>query len=166
MLHKTSLQHIPSVLMLYNQAVEDLAKANINQWQNNYPNQKSLLADIEQGFSYVFIKDGAIVGTCALLWDGDVDYDIIHDGSWLNDESYLTIHRIVVERSYKRTGTSHELMKAIIELAKENNMHNIRIDTHQDNLTMQGYLKKEGFVYCGIVYVNQKDKRLAFHKLL
>lgn len=166
MLQKTKSKDIPTVVSLYQQAIEDLAKANIDQWQNNYPNQNSLQADIDQGFSHVFIQDKAIIATCALLWDGDADYQIIHDGSWLNDEPYLTIHRIVVERSHKRTGASHRLMESIITLAQHNNYHNIRIDTHEDNLTMQGYLKKEGFIYCGVVYVNQKDKRLAFHKLI
>lgn len=166
MLQKTTLDDMPFVLTLYQQATEDLAKANVDQWQNNYPNQETLQSDIDLGLSYVFKKDVVVVGTSALIWDGDSDYQIIHDGSWLNDQPYLTIHRIVVERSFKKTGISHQLMEAISALAKDNNFHNIRIDTHQDNLTMQGFLKKEGFVQCGVVYVRQKDKRLAFQKVI
>lgn len=166
MLTQTKLIDMPKVLNLYQQASEDLAKANIDQWQNNYPNQQSLQEDIDQGYSYVFYENGEIVGTCALIWDGDDDYQVIHEGHWLNDLPYLTIHRIVVERSLKGTNTSNNLMQAIIELALSHHVHSIRVDTHQDNLTMQGFLKKHGFVACGVVYIRQKDRRLAFQKNL
>lgn len=166
MLQKTRTQDIPTVLTLYQQAREDLAKANIDQWQTHYPGQPDIVSDIDRGVGYVFMDDGNVVGTCALIWDGDLDYTHIHDGVWLNDQPYLTIHRIVIERSHKKTGVSHRLMDAIVTLAQDNNIQSIRIDTHQDNLTMQGYLIKEGFVYCGIVYVLNQHKRLAFQKIL
>lgn len=166
MLEKTKQKDIPVVLDLYQQAIEDLASACIDQWQNNYPNQHSLQHDIDQGFSYVFTQLDHVVATCALIGGGDRDYIDIHHGQWLNDDEYLTIHRIVVDRLYKKTGTSHKLMQAIIAFAKENNLKNIRVDTHQDNLAMQGFLKKEGFVYCGVVYIRQQDKRLAYQLVL
>ncbi|MDO5109274.1 MAG: N-acetyltransferase, partial [Erysipelotrichaceae bacterium] len=39
----------------------------------------------------------------------------------------------------------------------------LRMDTHGDNYVMQNMLKKLGFTYCGIIYVEQdNDPRLAF----
>ena len=42
----------------------------------------------------------------------------------------------------------------------------MRIDTHEENLGMQGLLKKLGYHHCGVIYLENNDKRLAFEKLI
>ena len=41
---------------------------------------------------------------------------------------------------------------------------NVKIDTHRDNVVMQNMLKKNGFVYCGIIHLVNGEERLAFQK--
>ena len=41
---------------------------------------------------------------------------------------------------------------------------NLKIDTHRDNYPMQKSLKKNGFEYCGIIYLADGNERLAFQK--
>ena len=41
---------------------------------------------------------------------------------------------------------------------------NLKIDTHRDNIPMQKVLKRNGFCYCGIIYLESGDERLAFQK--
>ena len=41
----------------------------------------------------------------------------------------------------------------------------IRIDTHEDNIPMQRCLSKNGFEYCGIIYLANGSKRLAYQKI-
>jgi hypothetical protein len=41
----------------------------------------------------------------------------------------------------------------------------MRIDTHEDNMGMQQLLKKLGYSYCGVIFLGNEDKRLAFEKL-
>jgi RimJ/RimL family protein N-acetyltransferase len=43
---------------------------------------------------------------------------------------------------------------------------NIRIDTHRDNAIMQHLLEKNGFVKCGIIYVEDGSPRIAYQKRL
>jgi RimJ/RimL family protein N-acetyltransferase len=39
----------------------------------------------------------------------------------------------------------------------------VRIDTHRDNIPMQGLIRSCGFVYCGIVHIRRNgEERLAF----
>ena len=40
------------------------------------------------------------------------------------------------------------------------------IDTHEDNQSMQKLLAKNQFSYCGIIYLSDGSKRLAFEKVL
>ena len=42
---------------------------------------------------------------------------------------------------------------------------NLRIDTHRDNIPMQKVLKRNGFEYCGIIYLENGDERLAYQKI-
>ena len=46
----------------------------------------------------------------------------------------------------------------------------IRIDTHRQNASMQRMLEKNGFAYCGIIYLQDGAEagaeRLCFDKLL
>ena len=42
----------------------------------------------------------------------------------------------------------------------------IRIDTHDDNLSMQRFLTKYGFTHCGTIYLENKETRRAYEKIL
>ena len=48
----------------------------------------------------------------------------------------------------------------------EKNIKSLKIDTHEDNIGMQSLIKKLGYTYCGIIYTNYGDKRLAFEKVI
>ncbi len=164
MLRKTRFDDIERVVVLYKQASTYFKENNIDQWQNNYPNKQSLINDIDKGFGFVLEQHNIILASMACIPEKDVDYDVIYEGSWLNNETYLTIHRIVVDNKVKNTGIAHQMMQEASNYAKKQNIHNIRIDTHQDNKSMLRFLEKEGFVYCGIVYIHGVSKRLAFQK--
>ena len=45
-------------------------------------------------------------------------------------------------------------------------IRNLRIDTHNDNLTMQHIVAKAGFSYCGIIRLEDGDPRLAYQLVL
>ena len=55
----------------------------------------------------------------------------------------------------------HGIAAAMFAFAKERIDH-LRIDTHQDNLPMQGAIAKAGFKRAGIVYVSDGTPRVAF----
>jgi RimJ/RimL family protein N-acetyltransferase len=56
-------------------------------------------------------------------------------------------------------------MEAVLEFCFSKT-DNIRIDTHDDNKTMQHILLKNGFTYCGIIYLKNGDERLAYQKVI
>ena len=43
--------------------------------------------------------------------------------------------------------------------------HALRIDTHADNHPMQKALSRLGFAYCGVIYLQSGDSRMAFQKI-
>ena len=62
------------------------------------------------------------------------------------------------------------LVKLAAEMTKEAGYGSIRIDTHEGNIPMRTFLKKQGFEECGIIYLSNEgcvdNKRIAYEKIL
>lgn len=162
---KSVKKDIPRIMEIISQAQEYFKNQGIDQWQNNYPNEDVINNDIENEDSYVMIKDGEIVATTVISFEKEKPYDHIRDGKWLTNGDYGVIHRVAVDNKYKGLGLSHQIIKYTEEVCKDNGIQSIKVDTHEDNITMQSLLKKNGFEYCGIIYLEDGGKRLAFEKI-
>jgi hypothetical protein len=146
----SSSSDAPQILDIYAKARSVMAEqGNPTQWAKGAPNEESLKKDLAHKASYVVEDDGRIVGTFA-LYHNDLNYVHI-DGKWLNEEPYVVLHRMA---SMKK-GVGSFILKTIC-----GQYPNVRIDTHQDNISMKNLLKKMGFVYCGIIPLLDKDNSL------
>ena len=58
-------------------------------------------------------------------------------------------------------GKVHGIFDSAVEYVR-GYTDNIRIDTHEKNLTMQRHILKQGFVYCGIIITHDGTPRLAY----
>lgn len=155
-IRKSKIEDIPRIMEMIEQAKIQMAKVS-DQWQNGYPNAETIRMDIENGVSYVLVDTNQdIVGSMALIEGPDSNYSYI-EGKWRTEHPYYVIHRIVVAEEYKGQGLAHTLFAYAKEKAEA-----IRIDTHENNHSMQRAIEKEEFTYCGIVYVGNHEKRLAF----
>ncbi len=130
---------------------------NTSQWGDSSPSMSKVLADIDAGNSYCVEADGAIVATFALIEGDDPTYAIIRGGEWLNDRPYGTIHRLASD------GSRQGVAKLCLDYAFEK-CRNIRVDTHEDNVVLRGILEREGFVYCGVINIDDGSERLVFQR--
>lgn len=139
MIRKTLDTDIPAVMAIYDAARAFMrAHDNATQWPEGTPSAEQLAADIAAGGSYVCEVDGRVVATFAFLPGPDECYDVIEDGQWRSDTPYAVLHRVASD------GTVRGIAAAMFAFAKERADH-LRIDTHQDNLPMQGASIKAGF---------------------
>ena len=150
------------IMRIYEHARSFMAEhGNPNQWgPTNWPPEELIHSDIAAGNSYVCICEDKIAGTFFFDQGKDVEptYRVIKDGVWMDDSPYGVIHRLAGDGSVNGVGNS------CIEWAFRQCGH-LRVDTHGDNHVMQNLLKKNGFVFCGIIYVEQDCcPRLAFEK--
>ena len=67
----------------------------------------------------------------------------------------MTIHRIAGD------GAVHGIFDGAVEFVRSY-ADNIRIDTHENNLTMQRHVLGQGFKYCGIIITHDGTPRLAY----
>lgn len=145
---------------IYKSAKEFMrASGNPDQWPGDYPNELDISMGIADGTSYVCEDDGEIVAT--FLFQPDADdptYHRIYNGEWRNDAPYAVIHRIAVK--YHGRGIVDFCFSECYKL-----FPNIKIDTHKDNVPMQKCLIRNGFEYCGIIYLENGNERIAFQKI-
>ncbi len=163
---KAKESDIDSIMNIIKQAQDYFKESGIDQWQNNYPNIETIKNDIEKGYGYVLVNDGEVVGTVAVSFDGERTYENIYEGNWISNLDYAVVHRLAIDNRYKGQGLASVIMKSIEEMCLKRNVHSIRIDTHQDNKSMQRLIEKNGFKYCGIIYLADTSKRLAYEKLI
>lgn len=134
---------------------------NPNQWgPTNWPPEELIHSDIAAGNSYVCTCGERIVGTFFFTQGRDIEptYRAIENGAWMDDRPYGVIHRLASD------GTMSGVGSFCIAWAFKQCGH-LRADTHGDNRVMQNLLKKNGFVYCGIIYVEEDNyPRLAYEK--
>lgn len=153
-------------------AVYLLGKQGISQWQKGYPNRELLIADIGNEIGYVLTDDEQVVGLCAVTFTEEVSYLHISNGSWLTGDgtAYATIHRMAVDANRRGRGYASHMFAAIEDLARKRGMTSIRIDTHEQNLSMQRAVEKAGFIRCGNIILHggpeAGDPRIAYEKIL
>ena len=159
LIRKTTAADVDAAAALYDSARAFMKESgNPNQWNGSYPNADNILVDIASGGSYVCEDDGEIVAVFYFCIGNDPTYDKIYEGEWKCGGEYAVIHRIAVKH--------HGRGIADFIYARCFDMHpNLRIDTHRDNVPMQRSLSKNGFEYCGIIYLANGDERLAFQKV-
>lgn len=157
---------IDEIMKIIKQAQIYFKENGIDQWQNNYPNPDTIKNDIDNGVSYVLIKDDKIVGTTVISFDGESTYNHIYDGQWLSNEKYAVIHRIAINNDYKGMALSSKIINYTEEICRERNVNSIKVDTHKDNISMQKLLEKNDFKYCGKIILNDGAERIAFERIL
>ena len=159
---------IPAVLSIWEDGRRALAAAGVDQWADGYPNEEILRADIAAGHSYLVLVARTPAATAAIIPDKDPDYEApMVDGAWISDKKYCAVHRIATAASMKRMGLASFIMESAARIAREHGCASLRIDTHDDNLTMQAFLAHNGFVRCGNIRLTRTGAlRVAFEKLL
>ena len=69
---------------------------------------------------------------------------------------------------YQRQGIASFMIDYIIDKMTGDNLKDIKIDTHKNNVSMNKFLSYKGFKYCGIISLNgdfndEYNLRNAYH---
>jgi hypothetical protein len=153
-IRKAQINDLERILEIYDLARAYMrANGNHKQWPVGTPAKETLVDDIAKGQLYVG-EDDIIRFVFAYIPGEDPTYGYI-EGAWLNDEPYATIHRIASDGSVKG------VLRQVVSFIKRD-ISNIRIDTHEDNKTMQRTILNNGFKRCGIIYLENGDPRIAY----
>jgi RimJ/RimL family protein N-acetyltransferase len=154
-IRKSTPEDVADIMRIYDSARRFMrSRGNPTQWSGGYPSEALVQQDIARGVSYVGQRTGQILFVFAFILGEDSTYRVI-EGSWLNDAPYGTIHRLA------SAGVITGVFERCVAFCLQQ-IDNIRVDTHADNLPMQHAILRAGFSQCGIIYVADGTPRIAY----
>ena len=164
---------LDAVMAIIEEARRTIAALGINQWQNGTPNRSMLTRDMAEGRGRVVTLEDEVVGTFAMIYEGEPTYTHVEDGAWLTpdrdetgDWSYIAIHRVAISLAHRGSGISTAIIEYAESFARILGKTSLRIDTHEGNIVMRRMLEKHGFVRRGIIRLENGDPRVAYEKLI
>ena len=168
-IRKTTAADIDEIVPILEEARRTIAALGINQWQDGYPNRASIEDDLLRDRSYVLENDGHVIGTFALIPDGEPLYDVIENGHWTtgdDNRNYNAVHRVAIAVASRGSGASTAMVDFVRGVTRLEGKTSVRIDTHEGNLVMRRMLEKHGFVHCGTIYLANGDPRVAYELIV
>lgn len=160
---KCKMEDIPDVLDIIKEAKKYLKKHNIPQWQGEYPSTIDIQEDILNDGAYCIEYEGKLVAYSYIALFEDPNYTYI-EGKWLNDEKYVVVHRTCVKECMKGQHLASLFLQKANTVALQNDVNNVRVDTHEKNTSMRKMLQNNQFQECGIIYVEDGTPRIAYQK--
>lgn len=153
---KATLSDLEAIMDIYKIAQDFMiASGNPKQWGHSYPSSDLIENDIRNGFCHLVCNGEIPHGVFAIIGGDDPTYEYIENGRWVNDDEYVSVHRIASD------GKLHGIFNCAIEYCKSHS-DNIRIDTHESNRIMQRQIERNGFEKCGTIYVADGSPRIAY----
>ena len=162
-IRKAETEDLPYIYGIYEKARLFMrAHSNPCQWGSSYPEKELTEEDIREKRLFVITendekREERIEGVFVFTTEEEKNYREI-DGSWSYTLPCGVIHRVASSGRIKNiTRSIFNYCLTIIDY--------LRIDTHEDNTTMQNALARYGFRRCGIIYYNRDNsatKRIAY----
>ena len=158
------MRDFPQMQKIYAHAREFMARSgNPTQWGTTFPKEEVVLDDIANHRTMLLVDrvDGRerILAQFALCPGEDPTYRHI-DGAWLDNDAYVTIHRIASAGLVR-----HAARDCIVWALKH--YGNVRADTHPNNKAMQHVLETCGFARCGLIQLLDRPTdttRIAYQR--
>ena len=169
LIRKATMSDLNEICRIYAEARAFMRESgNHNQWTGGHPSRETAESDIRKGKSYVSMHGDGIAAVFYYAIETDPTYAKIN-GAWLNEETYGVVHRIARSRNVavsSNDGTESVSIGAFCLNWCLEQWGNLRIDTHEDNIPMRRLLEKLEFTYCGIIWLENGDERMAFQKIV
>lgn len=147
------------------QARQSMIESGRHQWTEEYPSEKDIRKDIENGNAFVLTVNEEVVVYGAVILNGEPKYKKLV-GNWITEGDYYVIHRFATLPSFQREGLARIFISKVNSMCEVEKIPSIKVDTNFDNTPMINLLSSMGFCICGRVnYGGNRGQRFAFEKL-
>ena len=114
-------EDLDAVFRLVSDAIAQMERQNIRQWDSIYPAKADFRKDIEKRQLFIGCVNDALAVVYALNRECDVQY---RNGSWrYTGPDYIVVHRLCVAPEYQNRGLAHA---ALLHIEREARRHGCR----------------------------------------
>jgi ribosomal protein S18 acetylase RimI-like enzyme len=117
-----------------------------HQWDNEYPERAAFTSDLDNGELWVTEADNQVVAVAAICGHQSPEYASV---GWDLTEPAIVVHRLAVDPAVRGQGIALALMQQAEQVAREQQIPRLRLDTNTKNLAVQALLVKLGYEYAG-----------------
>lgn len=161
---------IDAVLTIVQQTIAEMKTYGNNQWDETYPLRDRFLQDLNNQTLYIAKSPenknsgSTIMGFIVIDAEEPDGYDTI---DWRSNRPFLVIHRLAVSIHHRNQGIASALEAFACQLARNQDITYLKVDTHSTNQRMQQFLEHKGYVKTGAMITRNKDKPFyCYDKLL
>lgn len=157
-------EDLPVIMEMVAQTVAEMHSYGNPQWDDTYPREQDFMLDIDRQELFITERGGCIAGFICINRIEPSEYAAVR---WSSASPALVIHRMVVGKNFQRQGVGSELILHADDLARRQQISQIRTDTNSMNAKAQGAFEKCGFRQTGMIRFRGLDKPfLCYEKLL
>ena len=162
---RLSIHDYDQAWQIYVRCRAKLLAEGIEQWTEEYPNEKVLKKDIDNEDLYGIQKDGKWVGLICINEYQDEEYKMV---DWKDKMGkVLVVHRLAVDPVYQREGLAGKLMDFAEKYAQEQAYDSIRLDAYSKNPHTIRFYKKRNYQVRGSVnFAYRVDPFICFEKAI
>ena len=155
MVRVANFADIKDIMRIIKETIVEMHSYNNTQWDENYPQEKDFLQDIQNGDLYVCERDRNLVGFACINKIEPVEYTGL---PWSIRETAMIVHRMAVSPAYRRSGIGTELMTFADEYALKNDVRYLKTDTYSINTKMNALFLRCGYKWVGEMSFLSKEK--------
>ena len=156
MIRKAKLPEIEKLLIITRSCAAKMTSEGIQQWNDFYTNKEVFQKDMQRGELFVLISDAVPIGCITISSEKDIEYNNV---DWLTkDDRHYYIHRLAVAPEFQKLGYAKKLMDFAEDLAKNNNINSIRLDTFSKNRRNQKFYEARGYKRLGTIFFPKQSE--------
>ncbi|WP_296031098.1 GNAT family N-acetyltransferase [uncultured Treponema sp.] len=137
------LEDIETITALIQEAIKEMEKHDIFQWDELYPTAEDFEADIRKGNLYVAEENGKIIALYMISGESDEAYN---NAEWKYPrETSLVLHRFCVSPGFQNKGIGKKVLNKIESQIKSMGYDSVRLDVFTKNPYAQKLYRNNGY---------------------
>ncbi|WP_428908323.1 GNAT family N-acetyltransferase [Niallia sp. Krafla_26] len=157
---------LPSIMRMVEGTIKIMKEEQNDQWDETYPTLQTFEQDIQNGSLFVLEENGYVIGSITVDLNLPDEYSS-HSILWRKNGKAFTFHRLVVHPAGRGQGIASKLISYAEEVAIQNEIPYLKIDTYSLNKKAQALFEKNGFCKAGeMAFQGKKSPFYCYDKIL
>ena len=164
-IRKGKISELDNIMKMYKSCVSGMIKNGIDQWDETYPDNKTIFEDLDNQSYYVVEEKKEIIGGINIDKNQDKTY---LDINWEDKtNSFLVVHRLAVKEEFWNKKIGKDLMLFAENLVIKKGLNSIRLDTYSNNPKAMEFYRRLGYRKLGSINLKpNKNEYYCFEKII
>jgi len=164
-IRKGKISELDNIMKMYKSCVSGMIKNGIDQWDETYPDNKTIFEDLDNQSYYVVEEKKEIIGGINIDQNQDKTY---LDINWEDKtNSFLVVHRLAVKEEFWNKKIGKDLMLFAENIVIKKGLNSIRLDTYSNNPKAMEFYRRLGYRKLGSINLKpNKNEYYCFEKII